>query len=279
MGSSATLCPAYKPMARTLPHRVHNLMLAAERRLKIHEYVRKHGASSVAQLAEWLQVAPNTIRRDLDILASDRKLVRSHGGAIAIEPLHPRLPYTQVSHEHAEEKARIAQTALTLLPDRGSIFLADGTTVHALAMRIDPSARFHVVTNSLKVASRLVAETGVSVELLGGRVRPELLATDFSLAADALEVLYWDIAFVGAAGLDPESGITERDATEAARQRKIMDRATRVIALCDSSKIGRCSYARVGPVSLLDTVVTDGGASPEDLDALRNCGVHVLVAD
>ncbi len=254
-------------------------MLAAERRRRILAHVRRHGAASVAQLAEWLGVAPNTIRRDLDILASDHALTRSHGGAVANEPAYTRLPYATVSHVHAEQKARIAEAALPLLPETGSVFLADGTTVLALAMAIPTTAHMHVVTNSLKVASRLIADTSVTVELLGGRVRPELLATDCSLATHALEMLFWDVAFIGAAAIDVSFGITERDATEAERQRRFINRATRVIALCDSSKIGKCSYALVGPVSLLDTVVTDCDASPDDVRALRDAGVEVVVAD
>lgn len=254
-------------------------LLAAERRRMILNHVRRHGAASVAQLAAWLNVAPNTIRRDLDTLAADGKLTRSHGGAVANEPSYTRMPYESVSHTHAEQKRWIAQAALSLLPDDGTLFLSDGTTVMAFATQIPRGRGFRVVTNSLQVAVHLVAEKGIGCELLGGRVRPELLATDCSLATHALETLYWDIAFVGAAAIDVAFGITERDAVEAERQRKFINRATRAIALCDSSKIGKCSYALVGPVSLLDTVVTDSGASPEDIQALRSAGVEVVVAD
>jgi DeoR/GlpR family transcriptional regulator of sugar metabolism len=254
-------------------------LLAAERRRLIVAYVRRHGAASVAKLAQWLEVAPNTVRRDLALLDSQGKLTRSHGGAVAKETPYARLPYTAVSHEHATQKALIAEAALPLLPDHGSVFLADGSTVQAFATRIPPGAGIHVVTNSVKIAVRLAMETTVSVEILGGKVRPELLATDCSLATHVLEMLFWDIAFIGAAAIDVSFGITERDAIEAERQRKFINRATRVVALCDSSKIGKCSYALVGPVSLLDTVVTDSDASPDDIQALRSAGVEVIIAD
>lgn len=253
-------------------------LLAPERRRQICAWIQRHGAANVAQLAQTLKVGANTIRRDLAILAREGKLIRSHGGAVAIEPPLTRLPYIQVCHEHAEQKEWIAQAALQLLPETGSVFLADGTTVQAFAMRIPPTTRIHVVTNSVKIAARLITETAATVELLGGRVRPELLATDCSLATEALDMLFWDVAFVGAAALDVSYGITERDAPEAARQRKFIDRATQVVALCDSSKLGRCSYARVGPLSLLDVIVTDIGADPDVVRAIRDTGVEVILA-
>lgn len=253
-------------------------MLVAERRRRICDWLRRHGSANVGQLAAALGVGANTIRRDLAALAGEGRLVRSHGGAVANEPGLIRLPYAQVCHENLEQKGWIADVALCRLPSAGSVFLGDGVTVQALAQRIPADSCVHVVTNSVRIAARLVSDTSVSVELLGGRVRPELLATDCSLAAEAIEMLFWDVAFVGAAALDAACGITERDAPEATRQRRLIDRAARVIALCDSSKIGRCSYARVGPLDLIDTIITDTGASPEDTAAMRDLGIEVLLA-
>lgn len=253
-------------------------LLPSERRRQICAWVQRHGAANVAQLAQTLKVGPNTIRRDLAQLAQEGKLIRSHGGAVANDPALTRMPYVQARHAHTEQKQRIAEAAVALLPETGSVFLSDGTSVQALALRIPAEASFHVVTNSVQIAARLITQTSVTVELLGGRVRPELLATDCSLAVEALEMLFWDVAFVGAAALDVSYGITERDAPEAARQRKFLDRATRVVALCDSSKLGRCSYARVGPLSLLDVIVTDSDADPDIVQAIRDTGVEVILA-
>lgn len=252
--------------------------LGAERRRQILAWVQRHGAANVAQLAQTLGVGANTIRRDLALLAKDGRLTRSHGGAVANDPAYTRLPYHQVRHVHAAQKAWIAAAARQLLPDTGSVFLGDGTTVQAFAAQIPATAALNVVTNSVQIAYRLATETACTVEVLGGRVRPELLATDCSLAIEALEMLYWDVAFVGASALDVAFGITERDAPEATRQRRIVDRASRVVALCDASKLGRCSYARVGPLSLLDAIVTDRAAPDDVVQAIRETGVEVYLA-
>lgn len=262
-----------------LPGSRRRALLAPERRRRITAWVEHHGAANVAQLAEALGVGPNTIRRDLDALAREGKLIRSHGGAVSCEKPLTRLPYVVARHAHAEEKRWIGHAALSLLPDEGSIFIADGTTVQAFALQIPRNAHFHVVTNSVQIAAHLVLETSVTVEVLGGMVRPELLATDCTLAGEALDTLYWDIAFVGAAALDVTYGITERDATEAKRQRRFMERASRVVALCDSSKLGKCSYARVGPLSLLDILVTDFKAPKDLLRKFHEAGVEVVVAE
>jgi DeoR/GlpR family transcriptional regulator of sugar metabolism len=58
-----------------------------------------------------------------------------------------------------------------------------------------------------------------------------------------------------------------------------MDHSNRVIALCDSSKIGRFSYAKAGPVTMIGTLITDSGAPVDTVESLRNMGIEVVVAE
>jgi len=59
-----------------------NNLIAAARRRRVYDYALQHGAVNVTMLAEALGVAPATIRRDLNALDKEGKLVRSHGGAV-----------------------------------------------------------------------------------------------------------------------------------------------------------------------------------------------------
>jgi DeoR/GlpR family transcriptional regulator of sugar metabolism len=67
-------------------------MLAAERRREIYNWALKHGAVNVNTLAKMFGVGQNTIRRDLDILHREGKLIRSHGGAIIKDAVSDRQP-------------------------------------------------------------------------------------------------------------------------------------------------------------------------------------------
>ena len=51
----------------------------------IVEFARERGRVEVPTLAEELQVATETIRRDLKVLAGRRLLKRVHGGAVPLE--------------------------------------------------------------------------------------------------------------------------------------------------------------------------------------------------
>jgi DeoR family transcriptional regulator of aga operon len=55
-------------------------------------------------------------------------------------------------------------------------------------------------------------------------------------------------------------------------------RARRVVALADSSKLGRPGFTTIVPLSQVDVLITDAGASPEQLATIRAAGIEVIVA-
>lgn len=255
-------------------------MILAERRRKIYDWTLQNGSVSVTWLAERLGVGLNTIRNDLAALEKEGKLMRSHGGAIIRDSaVGIRMPYSQTRNTNLAEKALIGQKALEYLPETGTIFLGPGTTCHQLAIRVPKTHQLHIITISPQIASFLASQTDNTVDILGGRVRKDSDETDVSLSEDSLDTLYWDIAFFGVSAIDPVRGITSLDQPTARYERRILEQAARVIVLCDSSKIGKLSYARVGPVTLMDILITDSKLNPDIAADLEGQGIKIVYAD
>ncbi len=252
-------------------------MIAAERRRKIYDWALQHGSVKVAWLAESLGVGANTIRHDLDALHREGKLIRSHGGAVIKEAGAYRPPYSEIRGTHLAEKALIGEAAAQYIPETGSIYIGAGSTAYQLAIRVPERSSIHVVTPSPEVAVHLASRTQVAVDLLGGRVRRDSFATDASLSEEALGMMFWDITFMGVSAIDLARGITSIDRGAALYERKIIEHGGKAIVLCDSSKIGRFSYATVGPVGLIDILITDHGISPEITKELGALGVKVVL--
>lgn len=254
------------------------ITLAAERRREIYNWALKHGSVNVNSLSRMFGVGQNTIRRDLDILHREGKLIRSHGGAIVKDVVSDRQPYSQIRHENIPQKEAIGQAAVGYLPRTGSVFLGPGSTVLRLAMRIPDDSQLHVITNSPEVALHLVSRTANTVDLLGGRVRSDSYETDCSFSDQVLDMLYWDVTFMGASAIDSVRGITSIDLSTARFERTIIEHANKVIVLCDSSKLGSFSYVKVGPLDLVDVLITDSLADPDIIESMRGQGVEVVLA-
>ena len=255
-------------------------VIGAERRQQVYELVLSRRSVSVSALADELGFDARTIRKDLDALQREGKLVRSHGGAAVRQTHEASLLWLDRLGRQAEEKVAIGKAALEYLPQTSapSIYLNSGSTTYELAMRIPPDRVMYIATNSPQTATYLASRTVADVLLFGGRLSHDVLVSDLSASREAVSEVYYNVAFMGAAGIDIKHGISEQRCFVDIL-RMVMDHSSQVIMLCDSSKLGRVSYLRVGPVSLIDVLITDWGADPRFVKQLRDQGIEVVIAN
>jgi DeoR family transcriptional regulator, fructose operon transcriptional repressor len=128
------------------------------------------------------------------------------------------------------------------------------------------------------IAARLSAAPGITLHVLGGRVRGVTQTAVGEFTVRALDDLRVDVAFLGTNGFTPERGFSTPDEAEAATKRAMTRAAERTVVLADSSKLGREHLVRFATVAEVDVLVTDSGADADDLDRLRSAGVEVVVA-
>ncbi len=252
-------------------------MYAPERHLQILETARARGRVDVASLAKDLAVTPETVRRDLTALERRGVLRRVHGGAIPVERLGIEPGVADREGHAAGQKERIARAALEEVPEGGPIILDAGTTTVRLAEMLPTDRELTVVTHSIPVASILVSRPNVSLHLLGGIVRGRTLAAVGEWTRSQIAEVFADVAFMGTNGISVERGLTTPDIAEAGVKRALMDAARRTVVLADHTKFGREDFARVAPLSDVDTVITDVELDVELAEDIENAGPRVVI--
>ena len=253
-------------------------MYAEERQQHILDRARAAGRVDVNSLAETLDVTPETVRRDLTILERHGVLRRVHGGAIPVERLGFEPGVETRTERNVAEKERIAKAALPHLPDEGTILLDAGTTTLRLAELIPRDHELTIVTNSLPIATMVAQHPGLSLYLLGGRVRGRTLAAVGAWVTDALSDVFVDVAFIGTNGLSVERGLTTPDQSEAAAKRAMITAARRSVVLTDHTKIGVDHFSRFAELSDIAAVITDDGLDPETAAEIEALGPEVVLA-
>ena len=233
-------------------------------------------------LAEQYDVTTETVRRDLSVLERGGLVRRVHGGAVPAAAPHASLETGLGERDlaHAEEKDRIAEAALDLLPPGdGSVLIDAGTTTARLADAAPPrpaAHRRHTRRADRGPARRL---RPVELHLLPGRVRP---TTQAAVGEDTVEAL-------GQAPrrrrvrrhqrhLRSATVCPRRTTTRPPSSARMVASAHRVVVLADSSKIGRERTVRFAELAEVDVLVTDGGIAADDRAALETAGVEVVVA-
>lgn len=252
-------------------------MLAEERRLKLVEWTQADGRLDATKAANKLEVAVETVRRDLDLLNRRGVLRRVHGGALANERFGHEFTIPERLERNPDKKKAVAQIAAAFLPEEGCIFVDGGTTTEYLAPFLRDKPKLIVVTNNITLASRL-ADSSTQTVVLGGRIRPATLS---SVGAKTVsEVGYYNaqMSFIGANGVSFDGGIASFDTDEAEVKKAMMVRSAERILLLDSGKFGPVYPARFANFTDFDRLVTNLDADQEYLDKFSNEGVEVALA-
>jgi DeoR/GlpR family transcriptional regulator of sugar metabolism len=254
------------------------VMLADERRFRISEILSQQRTVTASELIDILGVTAATVRRDLADLERKGLLVRSHGGAVSKSPTTNFQPsYDTLGRTNCEEKKAIAAEAAKMILDGDTIFLEGSTTVSEVAPRLQHRNRLTVVTNSPLIICQLQRFPEVNVMCIGGDLQRDVFYLSGVWAQRSLSEIRVDKAFLGVSAIDPAYGMSTASQAEATIKKAIIKSAKMRIALVDHSKFGKQGFAYVGPVSELTTLVTDSGTSSADQQALKDCGVKVVV--
>jgi DeoR family transcriptional regulator, aga operon transcriptional repressor len=246
----------------------------SQRLSAILERLTTHGSIGVSEIARELDVSPATVRRDLQLLESQRLLGRTHGGAVPEGVLY-ELPLRYKSTQAAEQKKRIAREAASRVAEGWAIGLTGGTTTTEVARALTGHERLTVVTNALNIAAEIAVRPNLKLVVTGGVARPESYELVGPIADASLRSLNLDMVFLGVDGISTRAHLTTHHELEAGTDRALIERARRVCVVADSSKLGKVAFARICELDDVNELITDSGADSEQVATLREHGLQI----
>lgn len=251
----------------------------------ILELLSERGKLDVEELVQALGVSAATVRRDLDRLADQQLLTRTHGGAVPTAASYD-LPLRYKATRFVDAKLRIARAGAAMVRTGQVVGFNGGTTTtevaRALTRRIELAGEgqsgLTVVTNALNIATELAVRRHIKIVTLGGVARPQSYELIGPLADASLTQVNLDLLFLGVDAFDIEHGATASHEGEASINRKLAERASRVVVVADHSKLGRSAFARICDADQVDVLLTDAEPDVGTAAALAERGVEVVVA-
>ncbi len=248
------------------------------RQRKIIELLHSDGECTVDGLAQKLCVSDMTIRRDLQALADEGLLLRTHGGASPVESVRFEFQFLQRTQLRRQQKDAIGTVAAGLVQEGQSILFDSGTTTLAVARQLRKLSRLTVLTTSLPIASVMQRAGNADILLLGGFLRRESPDLEGPLTEANLATLQADVAILGADGIDAEGNVYNVSLSIARLLTIAAKAAAKVYVVADSSKIGRTALTRFGNLRDWAGLITDDEINPALLEQLRSAGVDVKLA-
>ncbi len=251
-------------------------MLAEERRSLILDIVGEKGSVSVTELYRRLKVSRETIRRDITRLAGERRLRKTHGGALSMDTVEPA--FSERMTVNISGKQAIARVAADLVPDGASVIIDSGTTTLCVAEILEERRRLTVYTNDIQVAARLGGHNDNRVFILGG----ELVAAEgATMGRDATAMLgnyVADFAFVGAGALSAHPWLMDFTREAAELRGQMLALARTPVLLADHTKFNRVAPVRVANLEKVTHLITDSQPNDSLAAALESLSAELLVA-
>lgn len=250
-------------------------MLYNDRAAFILQQLQLKSTVKVTEIAKSLNVSVDTVRRDLKALEEQGQLKCVHGGASLPDYMLAFSNFSGREIIHIEEKRRAALKALEYLRPGSVIALNSGTTNVILAQElIKRFSDLTIVTNNVSAAMVLMQNQSLRTIVLGGDLDSLEHSTYGSICERELGRYYPDICFLSINSVDAEAGFTDFRFAEIGVMQLMARNSSKVIAVMDSSKLGRRSKKAIMDNSMIDLLVMDS-VEPDVRELYRHAGICI----
>lgn len=252
-------------------------MLREERRSQILKYIRDKRSVTSDELIKFFKVTGETIRQDINYLSDQQQIIRTFGGAMVREDSDKSLE--QRAGINFELKMKIANEALKFIRPSDLIVMDAGSTLVEMARRIQTDSEVVVITNSLEIINQLSKVSGITVIGTGGKLRSKSMSFQGSNAENTLRSYNLNKAFISAEAVGLAEGIMDTNEAEASVKRCMIEASKEVTLLADHTKFSKMAHITVCSLDRVHRIITDDMTDQDIVDALRDKGIEVIVAE
>ena len=247
------------------------------RQRRLLEQVRQRVTVSVEELAQLLDVTPQTVRRDVKQMEEAKLLARYHGG-VGLPSSVENIDYNQRQVLNIDAKRRIANAVAARVPAGCSLLINIGTTTEEVARALAHHQGMHVVTNNLNVAAILADNPNCEVIVAGGVVRARDRGIVGEATIDFIRQFKVDIGIIGISSIEQDGTLRDFDPREVKVAQAIIDQSREVWLVADHDKFGRQALVRMAHLSQVDMLFTDAKPPEALAKVLKEARVKVVVA-
>ncbi|MVM35415.1 DeoR family transcriptional regulator [Spirosoma sp. HMF4905] len=247
--------------------------LKDERKDLIINQLNLHTRINLTDLAVTLNVSEDTVRRDINDLAEEGKLIKIRGGAMSKAYHHS----SQLQETYAHQSKRIiGEKALTLLRDGMLILMGGGTTIREFIKMIPTELKATFITVNPLTAVELLDKPNLEIIMIGGQISRYSQMSVGGEVYQRLSELRVDLCIMGTNAIDAKEGLTDSD-WETVQAKKTMIRAAeKIVILAISEKMNSVMRMKVADLSQIDYLITELPANSPQLSPYRTGKTEVL---
>lgn len=249
-------------------------MLKMERQAYILHQVNLHNKILSADIREQINVSDDTIRRDLQELAKEGKIIKVHGGALS--PSYHNGHHSKREIYAYTQKRIIAKKAVSLIKNGMFVLTGGGTTIIELARALPRELHATFISGSIPALFEYSNHPNIEVIAIGDKVAKNSKITVGLEAVSKIKELKVDICFLGVNAINLENGVSDNDWDVVKIKKAMVDSSRRLVCLTISEKINSQQAIQVCDSKKIDTLITELPANDLLLQPFVHAGITVI---
>ena len=245
-----------------------------ERHAFILHQVNLHNKVLSTDLSQQISVSDDTIRRDLQQLADEGRIIKTHGGALSLSFHHGH----NISKEvyGYTQKRIIAQKAASIIKDGMFVLTGGGTTIIELARALPPALHATFISGSIPALFEYSSHPHIEVIAIGDKISKTSKITVGLEAISKIKELKVDLCFLGVNAISLENGVSDNDWEIVQIKKAMIESTRRLVCLTISEKINSQQPIQVCDSKKIDTLITELPAGDLLLKPYWDAGITVL---
>lgn len=226
---------------------------------EIEKYTRQLEHISLDRLCDVFKVSKNTIRRDINELASKGVIKKVYGGITINQKntVEYREPFESREIKNQTEKKQIAKLASDLVDDDNVIFIDSGTTTKHMIPFLANKRNITIITSNIHAIIASIPYPNLNVISTGGvlhRGTNSLTGTEVTAFLKNYNI---EKAFLASTGISLSKGVTNISPLESEIKKYLIQNSTRTALLVDHTKINVASLMTYGKLEDFNYFITD----------------------
>ncbi len=245
-----------------------------ERHSFILHQVNLHNKVLSTDLAVQISVSDDTIRRDLQQLADEGKIIKTHGGALSLSFHHGHNTSKEV-YKYTQKRI-IAQKAVSLIKDGMFILTGGGTTIIELARALPVGLHATFISGSIPALFEYSSHPNIEVIVIGDKISNNSKITVGRDAISKIKEIKADLCFLGVNAINLDTGMSDNDWDVVQIKKAMIESTRKLVCLTISEKINSQQPIQVCDIKKIHTLITELPADDELLEPYVRAGITVI---
>lgn len=246
------------------------------------DVIKAKNIISIKDLARIYHVSEMTVRRDLKVIEQN-KIVENKDGLLIYNPAHTVIKIdgeynlSSETEKHDLEKIEIGKFAASLIDEDDILIIDTGTTTEHIAQNLSDNRNLTVLCYNMNILMELRRKIGVEILFAGGYYHSNTQMFESPQGIQYIRSFRAHKAFISAAGIHKDLGITCVESYEIATKQAILKSSLQKILVADSSKFGTIRSAYFCDLKDIDVIITNKNLSLDWQSFIRNLGITLYL--